>query len=168
VVNRYLAGKCDQVMSAKFLFGTLSVLCLSTLLAFSVSFAQDNKPATKDADLQAYVGTWQAKFNDKVFQTIKLENTKGKLTGTISRGNLGVNDQGELISAEALEGEDPIVETHVGFGVLRMTKKAGGEDENVQFEMKLTSADAAELRIVGIPEAEKIKPWKLERVKTTK
>lgn len=168
MVNRYLAGKCGQVMSAKFLFGTLSILCLSTLMALTVSFAQDNKPASKEADLQAYVGTWQAKFKDKVFQTIKLENSQGKLTGTVSRGNLGVNDQGELISAEALEGTDPIVEAHVGFGVLRLTKKGQDEDENIQFEMKLTSADAAELRIVGIPEAEKIKPWKLERVKPSK
>ena len=167
-MNRYLAGKCSQVVSAKALFYVLSVLCLSTFTVLSASFAQGNKPATKEADLQAYVGTWQARINDKVFQTIKLENTHGKLTGTVSRGNLGVNEQGELISAEALEGTDPIVEAHVGFGVLRLTKKAEDEGENMQFEMKLTSADAAELRIVGIPEAEKIKPWKLERVKMGK
>jgi len=167
-VNRYLASKCNQVMSGKVLFGALSILCLSTFIAFASPSAQGSKPATKEADVQPYVGTWQARFNGKVFQTIKLENTQGKLTGTVSRGDLGVNEQGELISAEPLEGSDPILEAKVGFGVLRLTTKREDEDETIQFEMKLTAADAAELRIVGIPEAKKIKPWKLERAKTGK
>jgi hypothetical protein len=164
-VNRCLASKCSQVTPAKVLFGVLSILCLSSFFAFASEFAQGSKPATKDADVQAYVGTWQARFDGKVFQTIKLENTQGKLTGTVSRGDLGVNDQGELISAEALEGSDPILEAKMGFGVLRLTTKREDEEDTIQFEMKLTSSDAAELRIVGIPEAEKIKPWQLERVK---
>ena len=167
-MNRYPGSKCGSAMSTKSLLGALSLLCLSTLVATSGSFAQESKPASKEADLQAYVGTWQAKFNDKVFQTIELENNQGKLTGTVSRGNVGVNEEGELISAEAMEGTDPIVEARLGDGLLRLTTKPKDEDESNQFEIKLTGADAAELRIVGVPEAEKIKPWKLERVKTSK
>jgi hypothetical protein len=132
------------------------------------SFAQSGKPAAQEPDLQAYVGTWQAKLNGKVFQTIKLELSQGKITGTVSRGNVGVNDEGEIISAEVLEGTDPIVDAKAGFGLLRIKIKPREEEALSQFDLKLTGTDTAELSITGIPDAEKIKPWKLERVKAAK
>ena len=167
-MNRNLARRRNHTMSAKTRFNVFSVLLFSALVAISGTFAQESKPSSKEVDPQAYVGTWEARFNDKVFQTIKLENSQGKITGTVSRGNVGVNDQGELISAEALEGTDPIIEAKAGSGVLHLTTKPKDKDESDQFEIKLTGTDTAEVRIVGIPEGEKIKPWKLERVKTSK
>ena len=167
-MNRYLAGKCSSMVSARTFFGPLGVLCLTSVLVISGSFAQENKPSGKEADLQAYVGTWQAKLNDKVFQTIRLENSQGKITGNVSRGNVVLNDDGELVSAEVLEGTDPIVDAKAGLGVLHLTIKPKDKDASNQFEMKLTGANTAELRIVGIPDAEEIKPWTLERVKANK
>ena len=167
-MSRNLAGRRNHAMSAKTRFGVFSVLIFSILVSISGSFAQESKSSSKEVDPQAYVGTWQARFNDKVFQTIKLENSQGKLFGTVSRGNVGVNDQGELISAEAMEGTDPIIEAKAGSGVLHLTTKPKDKDESHQFEIKLIGTDTAEVRIVGIPETEKIKPWRLERVKTSK
>lgn len=176
-MNRYPAD-CRHAVSGKMIFFALSVLSFSTLMMIASSVAQSNQPsgaqskppsggqAIKDSDLQQFAGTWEAKFKDKVFQTLKLEKRDGKLTGTMSRGNIAVNDQGELTNAEVLEGESTIVEAKAVLGVLLFTTKRNDEEETSQFEMKLTGVDEAELTFVGIPESSVVKPWKLQRVKT--
>jgi hypothetical protein len=58
----------------------LIVSCLE-VSGFSIQVGQPNK---MNADLQPFVGRWQAKFKGKVFQTIKLEWKGDKLGGTVS------------------------------------------------------------------------------------
>ena len=72
---------------------------------------------------------------------------------------------GELTEVEVLDGRDAIVEAKLTSGILRIT-----EQDDIQFEMKLTGADQAQLEIV-IPPGDagtvpKPKPWKLERAKS--
>ena len=62
------------------------------------------QPAATDADLRQFVGTWRAKFQGKVFLTIKLETQEGKLTGTATHAEVQLDKNGELTSAEELEG----------------------------------------------------------------
>lgn len=111
-------------------------------------------------------GTWQAKFKGKIFQTLKLEIKQGKLTGTVSHANVGVDQSGELTDVEVLDGSDAITEAKLTSGLLRIT-----EQDAIQFEMKIIGANQAQIQIIIPPaEASQVpttpKPWKLERSKS--
>jgi beta-lactamase regulating signal transducer with metallopeptidase domain len=140
----------------------LVATCLG-LSGFSVQVAQNHNT---DADLQAFVGTWQAKFKGKTFQTIKLAKKQDALTGTVSHTDINVDPKtGELTDVEVGEGEDAIDEVKLTRGTLLITS------QDVQFEMKLTGADQAQLQVVIPREVVRtvpvVKPWKLERVKAS-
>ncbi|PYX27439.1 MAG: hypothetical protein DMG77_19040 [Acidobacteria bacterium] len=142
-----------------------SGLLIATCLGVSAFSFQVTQLHNTDADLQPFVGTWQAKFRGKIFQTIKLEKKHDKLTGTVSHANVSVDPKsGELTEVEVVDGRDAIVEAKLTSGILRIT-----EEDDIQFEMKLTGADQAQLEIVISPrdagKVPKPKPWKLERAK---
>ena len=150
-------------VSAVAVSALLIVSCLE-VSGFSIQVGQPNK---MNADLQPFVGTWQAKFKGKVFQTIKLEWKGDKLGGTVSHADINVDPKsGELIEAEASDGNDAIAEAKLKNGTLLITEAA----DDVQFEMKITGADEAQLQIVIPADAAKEvptpKPWKLVRVKS--
>ncbi|HWO33878.1 MAG TPA: M56 family metallopeptidase [Candidatus Acidoferrum sp.] len=143
----------------------VSGLLITTCLGVSAFSFQVTQLHNTDADLQPFVGTWQAKFRGKIFQTINLEKQQDKLTGTVSHANVRVDPKsGELTEVEVLDGRDAIVEAKLTSGILRIT-----EEDDIQFEMKLTGADQAQLEIVIPPgdagKVPKPKPWKLERAK---
>jgi len=150
-------ARVSVVAGAALLMGA----CLE-LSGFSVQVNQINK---MNADLRPYVGTWQAKFKGKVFQTIKLEKKDDTLGGTVSHADIKVDPKsGELTEATASDDNDAIVEARLRNGALLIT-----EPDEIQFEMKITGADEAQLQIV-IPkdasnEVPTPKPWKLVRVK---
>jgi hypothetical protein len=56
------------------------------------------------------------------------------------------------------------VEAKLSSGKLRITTKEQDSQDTIRFEMKLTGADQAELRILAPPDITP-KPWKLERAK---
>lgn len=140
-----------------------SALLIATCLGlsgFSIQVAQDHNA---DGDLQAFVGTWQAKFKGRTFQTIRLAKTQDTLTGTVSHADITVDPKsGELTEVKVGEGEDTIDEAKLIKGKLLITS------QDVQFEMKLTGANEAQLQIVIPPEVAatvpSAKPWKMERV----
>jgi len=142
-----------------------SVLLIVVCLEISGFSIQVSQPKKMNAELQPFVGTWQAKFKGKVFQTIKLNKNQDKLTGTVSHADISVDPKtGELTDVDVLDGSDAIVEATLTNGTLLIT-----EQDGTQFEMKVTGTDEAELHIVIPPDAvEEVpaaKPWKLERVK---
>src|SRR4029077_14061527 len=113
-----------------------SGLLIATCLGVSAFSFQVTQLHNTDADLHPFVGTWQAKFRGKIFQTIKLEKKHDKLTGTVSHANISVDPKsGELTEVEVLDGSDAIVEAKLTSGILRIT-----EEDDIQFEMKLTGA----------------------------
>jgi hypothetical protein len=128
------------------------------LAVFSLSSAALN---TSDP-LEAYAGTWQAQFQGKTFLTINLAKQQSGLGGTVSHTNIELNNSGELTSAAAKDGEDPITDAKVGGDVLRLTSQDQQTQQATQFEMKLTGADSAELQVIGTS-APQAKPWKLQR-----
>jgi beta-lactamase regulating signal transducer with metallopeptidase domain len=142
------------------------VLLLVTCLGVSGFSIQVAQPTKTDGDLQQFVGTWQAKFKGKIFQTIKLEIKQGKLTGTVSHANVGVDQSGELTDVEVLDGSDAITEAKLSSVLLWIT-----EEDAIQFEMKIIGDNQAQIQIVIPPgEASQVpttpKPWKLERSKS--
>jgi len=145
----------------------VSGLLFTTCLGVSGFSIQVTQPHNADANLQPFVGTWQARFKGKVFETIKLEKQQGKLTGSVRGADIEVDKDGELTSAHAIDSSDPdpIVEATLASGVLRITIKEKDSEDTIQFEMKLTGPDQAELRILAPPDVPTPKPWKLERVK---
>jgi hypothetical protein len=141
----------------------LIALCLEV-----TGFSSQVSQADRSAEFQQFVGTWQAKFKGKVFQTIKLEKNQDKLTGTVSfHVDITVDPKsGELTDVVVRDdGSDPIVETELTDGALLIT------EEEIQFKMKVTGPDEADLQIVVPPDPEEeekapaAKPWKLKRVK---
>jgi beta-lactamase regulating signal transducer with metallopeptidase domain len=144
-----------------------SVLLITTCLGVLGFSIQVTQPHNTDANLQPFVGTWQARFKGKVFETIKLEKQRGKLTGSVRGTDIEVDKDGELTSAHANDSSDPdpIVEARLASGILRITIKEKDSEDTIQFEMKPTGPDQAELRILAPPDVPAPKPWKLERVK---
>lgn len=147
---------------------TTLVLLVVTCLGVSGFSIQVIQPTSTDLDLQPFVGTWHAQFKGRIFLTIKLEKPQSKLTGTASHVHIQLDKEGELTSAEEQDGSDPIAEAKLASGILRITTKEQDSQDTIQYEMKLTGADQAELRIVTPPDVTAPKPWRLERVKRGK
>jgi hypothetical protein len=161
------ANRCRKTWakaSALVASGLLIATCLG-VSAFSVQVSQSHK---SNADLQPFVGTWQAKFKGTIFQTVKLAVKEDKATGTISHANVDVDPKsGDLTGVDLLDGSDAVVEAKLTSGMLRIT-----EEDGLQFDMKVLGPDLAEIQLVVPPEAaSKVttpKPWKLERAKVAK
>jgi len=115
--------------------------------------------------LQQFAGTWQARFDGKIFQTITLEMHEGQLTGTASGVHIELSKTGELTQAEATGANDQIAEARLTGKTLLFTIKEKNSADTVQFEMTLTGTDQAEIRLVAPPEAGSPKPWKAQRTK---
>lgn len=144
-----------------------SALLTGACLGISGFSIQVNQSLKLDADLQPFVGTWEAKFKGKTFQTIKLEKNHGSLSGTVSHADISVDPKsGELTDVSVRDGNDAIVEATLKNGILLIT-----EADDIQFEMKVTATDEAQLQIVIPPEvADQVpaaKPWKLVRVNSS-
>ena len=137
--------------------GLLVAMCLvASGLSIQVTQAQSS-----DADLQPFVGTWQAKFKGKIFETIELEKKQHTLTGTMSHSDVNVDPRnGEISAVQLLDGRDAIAEVKLTGGVLRITDA----DNHQQFDMKITGTGQAQLQYVMPPDSPMVKPWKLERV----
>ena len=148
--------------------GVLAAACL-TASAFSLQVA---RAGSTPADLKQFAGTWEGKFQGKTFVTLKLAAKDGKISGTVSRFNIEMSPTGELTDASPSDGEDAISDTAPDGKVLHLITKAKGEvsaggndsEESIQYDMKLTGKDQAELQIVGAPPGMPAPaPWKLER-----
>src|SRR5882757_8032182 len=109
----------------------LSIVVLSCLLFQQASALDTTDPG------KGFIGTWQAQFQGKTFVTIKLEEQNGKLTGTISHSQIQLDNQGELTSAEAQDGEDSFTEAKLSEKVLHLTSKGGDGKDSTQYEMEL-------------------------------
>ena len=111
-----------------------------------------------------FAGTWQAQFQGKPFLTIRLQEQAGTFSGTVSHAQIQTDASGALTSAEIRDGEDSIIEAQAAGDVLHLTSKDASSGETTQYELRLTGAQQAELRFVGIPSSITApKPWKLER-----
>lgn len=155
---------------------TASCLLAAACLMASAFSIQVTRASGMLAEPRQFAGTWEGKFKGKTFITLKLVAKEGKISGTVSRISIQVNTKGELTDASSLDGEDAISETIPDANVLHLTTKAKGEvstmtgdsEESIQYDMKLTGADQAELQIAGIPPGMPAPaPWKLERKPAT-
>jgi len=135
------------------------------LVSCAVVLAQDFQPATS-SNAKQFVGTWQASFNGSPFLTVTFTVADNKVTGSMSHGNIELNQAGELTKAEAKDGEDPITDAQVKGSVLRFTTKStDGSEDSLQAELRLIGPDKGEFRMIGIPpDVPSPKPWEVSRV----
>lgn len=131
------------------------------LLLASLSTAQNHK-------LSDYAGTWQSSFQGKPFMTIKLLEKDGKLTGTVSHGNIEADPNGDVKKAEAEPGESEIVDSRLlALGDLELKTRDSDSDE-MTIVFKLADEKTGSIRFV-VPEGEgvpKIKPLKVQKVES--
>jgi hypothetical protein len=128
------------------------------------AFAQDFQPATP-ANARSFLGKWEASFQGKVFLTLILSGDGNKLKGTMSGGNVEVNDAGELTKAEATDALNTVTDARVNGKRLRIsTKNEDGSEDSIDAEIVLLGADTAELRLIVPADVPRPKPWKLTRV----
>jgi hypothetical protein len=146
-------------------FGLIAAGLVASGLSIQASQPQKNEPG-----LRQFVGTWEARFKGKIFETVKLEERQGKLVGSIRGAKIQLDKDGELISAHAIDSNDPspIADASLTSGILRIITKEKDSEDTIQFEMKLTAVDQAELRLLVPPEVTAPKPWKLERTSNGK
>lgn len=133
--------------------------------------------AAAPQDAAHFSGTWEGKFKGKTFVTVILTSKDGKVSGTVSRLSLEIDENGNVTEASALDGKDEIAETTPQGNMLRLSTKAKGKvdtasgesDESIQYDMTLTGENEAELQIAGTPPGiSPPKPWKLERTASSK
>jgi len=171
LLNRKSISQTTERLLALAASALLATACALTS-AFSLQVAT---PKADGGDIRPFVGTWEAKFNGKTFQTLKIQNENGKLAGTANHISIALDNDGNLIDARAHEGSDQITSAKVEGKVVRLTctgkahmntDSGTADTETTQYEMKLTGNEEAEIRPIGDGvDATQLKPWKLERVK---
>jgi hypothetical protein len=124
----------------------------------AVLSAQDNQAQ------KAFAGTWEGKFKGAVFCVLKLEAGE-KIAGTLSPGQITVNDDGDITDAQQSEPEPsgkelPILNPRIEDGKLSFDWK-DTDDDTSKFELKITGEGEAELRLIGA--GDHIKPIVLRR-----
>ena len=116
------------------------------LLAGLPASAQQNDARNK------FVGTWEAKWKDKVICTIRLR-AGDPVSGETEACNIHVDDNGDLQEPESSEPGDgqpaTIVRSKLTGETLTFEEDEGGEV--IKFELRLVGEGKAELRIPGAP-----------------
>ena len=99
-------------------------------------------------DPKKFAGTWEAKAKGTVFLVLKI--TAGeKISGTMKSGPVQMDEKGDLIDVgPPVEDENPIFFTEVLEGEKLDFNCQDSDDNVLQFELKLTGEDSAELRII--------------------
>jgi hypothetical protein len=125
------------------------------LLSAALLLAQDT-PAKK------FAGTWKARFNGAVFCVLKIQ-TGEKLTGSMTSVDIGVDNEGNLTSAQAKEETFPILKPAIENDIFTFEWTDDPNEDPLKFEMKLTGNAEAQLRFVTMPEGVKVKPFNFTR-----
>ena len=165
-------GPSDRWMFARF----LAASCLLAALAFGSSvFSVQIVNAGAGPTLDEFAGVWEAQLHGKTFLTLKLSTSDGRLFGTVSRSRIEMGPGGELTSAEAVEGFDPILPVAPEGKLLHLVVPEKGHvegqvngtrhdsDEAVEFDMTLVAPGAGELRVAAPAGMPAPAPWRLER-----
>ena len=144
----------------------LAAVCLA-LSAFSFRVTT----GISGAELERFAGTWETRYNDKVFFTIKLNVENGALHGTCTHTVRLAYVDGELIPVEDKMETEKIAETQASGQKLLLRVGDGKAEDPVPLEFTLTGDGRADVRILvesssGTPPPKK--PWHFERVNTSR
>jgi hypothetical protein len=99
-------------------------IALSALFAVRPAIArpQSKSPANSAPNLRAYVGTWKAIFQGKVFAILVLREKRGSLEGTLNNFEIAVDKEGNLADGTHIDiGVSPIISPRFKDGALIFT-----------------------------------------------
>jgi hypothetical protein len=116
----------------------------------------------QESSSKNFTGTWEARFNGAVFCVLKIQPGE-KLTGTMTSVDIGVDNEGNLTTAEAKNEAFPILKPAIENESLTFEWTDDPNEDPLKFEMKLTGKQEAQLRFVTAPEGVKIKPFNFTR-----
>lgn len=91
---------------SRFLFAAALAFVIAAIIVAPGISAQRQSGAGSRPDLSAYVGTWKASFQGKVFAILVLREKRGSLEGTLNNFEIAVDQAGNLADG-----------THIDFGV---------------------------------------------------
>jgi hypothetical protein len=135
------AGKFARIRKAN----RISLLAGAFALIFAAMAPATGAGQQKDAgarpDSRAYVGTWKAKFQGKVFAILVLrEGSRGSLEGTLNNFEIAADKQGNLIDGTHIDiGASPIISPRFKNGALIFTvaqKDAYSQTTDWSFALK--------------------------------
>ena len=112
----------------------------------------------QDTPAKKFTGTWEAHFNGAVFCVLKIQPGE-KLTGTMTSVDIGVDNEGNLTTAEGKDESFPILKPAIENDSFTFEWTDDPNEDPLKFEMKLTGKHEAQLRFVTMPEGVKIKPF---------
>jgi hypothetical protein len=110
--------------------------------------------AAQDADAQKkFVGTWEAKYKDKVICTIRVK-AGDPISGETADCSINVDENGDLREPDSNSGDrpdspSPMLNPRIHGATLSFEEKE--DDEVVKFEMKVVGDGQAELTILDAP-----------------
>ena len=122
---------------------------------------------TNQVTSQRFAGTWLADHAGTTYVRLVLSGADDALTGTLSLGDVQVDDRGEVKTVTAVKSAGPVFDVRVNGAVLSFARQDG--DDTDRFEVRLTGVDNAELTFV-VSEADRqaagvssLKPFRLTR-----
>jgi len=148
----------------KFASALLGVAML-TIAAIGISaFSIEAATAQTSSNLNPYLGTWKTTVNGKPAAIVQIFEYQGKLTGSVSNGDFGVDEKNNAITgwSYGTPGGAPIVEASISGQTLAF--KTLDADGTVPWELALTAPGKAELRITeALPNGSKLPALVAER-----
>lgn len=98
------------------------IFALASIVAAPRISASQQGTSGSAPDLSAYVGTWTASFQGKVFAVLVLREDRGSLAGTLNNFEIAVDKQGNLIDGTHIDiGVAPIISPRFKNGALIFT-----------------------------------------------
>jgi TonB family protein len=141
-------------------------LLAATCVAIS-AFTLQPALAQSASDLRQFVGTWKTTVNGQPAATVQILTYQGKLTGSISNGDFGVDDKTNTINDwhNGTPGGSPIVEASISGQTLAF--KTLDLDGPVAWDLTLTAPGKGDLRIAeAMSDGTKLPAIPAERIDT--
>jgi hypothetical protein len=141
--------------------------CIVAIAQTSMTPQMQNAPARK-SPLAEYAGSWIGTFEGHTWITLRLVHQGNQITGTVQRAHdFKFNNNGGLQSVSQEQITEGIDSAAIQGDGLLLTAKDPGAQETSRYVLRLTSANTADLKMVGMsmpPGMPKPLPWNLSRV----
>ena len=113
------------------------------------------------AALDDWAGTWTANCKGKPYLILKLDAGAGRLSGTLSAGQVETDEQGNVAAIEQPPAAALPLKSMKLTGRTLSFETIDSDGDAIQYVMRLTANGAAELRLPGAPI--KLAPFALKR-----
>jgi TonB family protein len=162
LIDPHPAASRFAKLAATLLGGAMLASTAIGISAFSIHAAS----AQTSSELSPYLGTWKTSVNGKPAAIVQIFEYQGKLTGSVSNGDFGVDEKNNNAItgwSYGTPGGAPIVEASISGQTLAFkTLDASG---TVPWELALTAPGKAELRVAeALPNGSKLPAIPAERV----